>query len=269
MSVREEHLSDSVRLICGDCLEVLSWQCRCGSNCCACLSGKCLCFDGKCKCSDGHGMAVPWNVDAVVTDPPYGIGFAKGEGGLRVTGRRLCAQRHLDPIMGDDEPFDPAPFCGLGEVIMWGADHYHTRLPDSGRWLAWDKRAMWSFEDSFSDVEFAWHSEPGAAKIINYLWKGVRQDGEKGEPRHHIMQKPVEVMRFCILQLRGPARTILDPFMGSGTTGVAAVKLGRAFIGIEIEEKYFSIACRRISEALKQPDLFIERPKPAKQEAFL
>ena len=64
-------------------------------------------------------------------------------------------------------------------------------------------------------------------------------------------------------------QTILDPFMGSGTTGVAAVKLGRKFIGIEIEERYFSIACRRISEALKQPDMFIERPKPAKQEAML
>jgi DNA modification methylase len=64
-------------------------------------------------------------------------------------------------------------------------------------------------------------------------------------------------------------QTILDPFMGSGTTGVAAVKLGRKFIGIEIEPKYFDIACRRIADALARPELFIEPPKPAKQESFL
>ena len=75
-------------------------------------------------------------------------------------------------------------------------------------------------------------------------------------------------MCWCIKQLPDDTRTILDPFMGSGTTGVAAVKLGRKFIGIEIEEKYFSIACRRISQALAQPDMFVEPPKPAKQESL-
>ena len=74
-------------------------------------------------------------------------------------------------------------------------------------------------------------------------------------------------MKWCLGVVSG-AETILDPFMGSGTTGVAAVKLGRKFIGIEIEPKYFDIACRRISEALKQPDMFIEKPKPAVQEAL-
>ena len=73
-------------------------------------------------------------------------------------------------------------------------------------------------------------------------------------------------MRWCVQRI--PGETILDPFMGSGTTGVAAVKLGRKFIGIEIEPKYFDIACKRISDALKQPDMFIERPKPVKQEGF-
>jgi DNA modification methylase len=76
-------------------------------------------------------------------------------------------------------------------------------------------------------------------------------------------------MRWCINHLPDNTTTILDPFMGSGTTGVAAVKLGRKFTGIELEPKYFDIACRRVSEALKQPDLFVEPPKPAKQEALL
>lgn len=73
-------------------------------------------------------------------------------------------------------------------------------------------------------------------------------------------------MKWCVAKTKG---VVLDPFMGSGTTGVAAVKLGRKFIGIEIEPKYFDIALRRISETLKQPDMFIEKPKPVKQEALL
>jgi site-specific DNA-methyltransferase (adenine-specific)/modification methylase len=111
-----------------------------------------------------------------------------------------------------------------------------------------------------AEFEMAWTNLDRPAKIYRGS-VGVHESG-------HPTQKPLGLMRWC-LDFVPDARTILDPFMGSGTTGVAAVKLGRRFIGIEIEEKYFDIACRRISEALKQPDLFIERPKPAKQEAFL
>jgi len=143
---------------------------------------------------------------------------------------------------------------------MWGADHYAPRLPH-GRWLAWDKIAGATLQDNFSDVEFAWHSERGAARIIHYLWKGVLQDGEKGAQRWHPTQKPVAVMQWCIRQLKGTGAVICDPYLGSGSTGVAAVRLGRRFIGCEIEPRYFDIACRRIEEAYKQPDLFVSRPE--------
>ena len=95
----------------------------------------------------------------------------------------------------------------------------------------------------------------------------LRAHGEKRGD--HPTQKPIGVMKWAIEQLPNDVQTILDPFMGSGTTGVAAVKLGRKFIGVEIEPKYFDIACRRISEALKQPDMFIEPSKPAIQTTFL
>ena len=89
---------------------------------------------------------------------------------------------------------------------------------------------------------------------------------EQGE---HPTQKPLRLVSDWLRAFSDFGETILDPFMGSGTTGVAAVKLGRKFIGIEIEPKYFDIACRRIDEALRSPDMFIERPKPApKQEAL-
>jgi site-specific DNA-methyltransferase (adenine-specific) len=206
-------------------------------------------------------------VDAVVTDPPYGISYSHGVGGIPKNWRK-SARQHLGEIRGDSVPFDPSPWVAFEECVLFGADHFYPRLPDSGRWLAWDKKAGWDFKDDFSDVEFAWHSAEGPARIISYLWKGVRQDGEKGRPKYHLSQKPIAVMEWCINQLRGTAQSILDPFMGSGTTGVAAVKLGRRFTGIEIEPKYFDIACRRIEEANRQPDMFIERPPPPTQLSF-
>ncbi len=92
----------------------------------------------------------------------------------------------------------------------------------------------------------------------------MRANGEKRGD--HPTQKPVGVMKWCLKQLPSNCRTILDPFMGSGTTGIAAVKGGYSFTGIEIDPTYFEIACRRISEAHRQPDLFIESSAPLKQE---
>jgi len=220
--MREEHLSDSVRLICGDCREVLPTLGR---------------------------------VDAVVTDPPYGISWKHG------AGPATRFPRFQDVIEGDDRPFDPAPFLRFPEVILWGANHYADRLPSSARWLIWDKKCGVK-EDSYSDGEIAWSKTGGSVRIYRHLWNGLLAH-EHGERRLHVMQKPIELMIWCIRWTEG--RTILDPFMGSGTTGVAAVKLGRRFIGIEIEPKYFDIACRRIQAALDAPDLFIERPKPVQE----
>ncbi len=136
--------------------------------------------------------------------------------------------------------------------------------------MAWNKLGTLEPWDDFSDVEFAWQNKRAADRIFSLLWKGLVQ-GEKvaGGERYHPMQKPIGLMRWCIESLPEGCSHILDPYMGSGTTGIAAVKLGRRFTGIEIDEGYFDIACRRIEAALKEPDLFIEAPKPARQEAFV
>ena len=97
----------------------------------------------------------------------------------------------------------------------------------------------------------------------------VLRSSEAAEDSDHPVPKPIGWMRWLVNLASTPGETILDPFAGSGTTGVAAVKLGRRFVGIEIEPAYFDIACRRVADALKQPDMFIEKPKPAKQEAML
>jgi site-specific DNA-methyltransferase (adenine-specific) len=206
-------------------------------------------------------------VDAVVTDPPYGIAHVAHSNTVRNgwKGKKDYADA---TIAGDATDFDPRPFLAFPDVILWGANHFAQALP-RGRWLIWNKLGGLEPWDSFSDAEIAWHSKRGADRIFSLLWKGLAQ-GEKtgGGFRHHPTMKPVGLMSWC-LGFVPEAETILDPFMGSGTTGVACVNLGRKFIGIEIEPKYFDIACRRIEEAYKQPRLFAEpAPKPT-QEALL
>jgi DNA modification methylase len=191
--------------------------------------------------------------DAVVTDPPYGINMAggfSGAGGFSAPIARREYEGEWDKQRPCKQTFEK--FLSVGKFhIVWGGNYFSDILPVSTKWFWWDKCQTMP---TFSDGELAWTSIPGSStkKIVCLQAK----------------EKPVEVMRWCIQQLPKECASIFDPFMGSGTTGVAAVKLGRKFTGIEINERYFDIACRRISEALKQPDLFVEPPKPAKQEAL-
>lgn len=191
-------------------------------------------------------------IEALVSDPPYGIAHVKGRGG-----RGKHDRRNIAPIAGDEGPFDPTALLGFPDVILWGASHYAQRLPH-GRWLVWDKLAGLASYDSFSDIEIAWHNQRGAERIFRHMWKGICQDSEKDAKREHPTQKPIALMSWCIDQVRG--RLICDPYMGTGTTGVAAIKAGRKFIGIEIEPCYFDVACRRIAETARQPDMFLSTP---------
>lgn len=203
------------------------------------------------------------SVNAIVSDPPYGIGHVKGAGGKGKHNRR-----NIVAIAGDDAPFDPTHLLSYPNVIIWGADHYAQRLP-RGKWLIWDKLAGLASFDSFSDVEVAWQNRTGAARIIRHMWKGICQDSEKDAKREHPTQKPVAVMSWCLEQLPSDAGVICDPYMGSGTTGVACAIAGRPFIGIETDPGYFDVSCRRIEAAYKQADLFIAPPaKPVQTAMF-
>jgi DNA modification methylase len=199
-------------------------------------------------------------VDACVTDPPYGIDYGKAGGFSASHGwgpwRENCTWDQERPAAGIFDLMRAAS----AEQIIWGGNYFTDYLPPTMQWLVWDKGQR---DFSLADCEFAWSSQNKAARIFDYARGKAVRDGKE-----HPTQKPIELMRWCIGFLP-KAKTILDPFMGSGTTGVAAVKLGRRFIGIEIDQRYFDIACRRIEDAAKQPDLFVEpAPKPS-QEAFL
>jgi len=211
-------------------------------------------------------------VDAVVTDPPYGIGYSPGCGGGGI--RRKDGSRYekrftgKDLVIGDDKPFDPSPILAIGvPTIMWGGNHFASRLPDSKSWLIWDKRRGTSTND-FADAEMAWTNLQTPARCLPHLWNGMLRDSERGVPRVHATQKPIVVMKWC-LSFIPDAKTILDPFMGSGTTLVACQRTGRAGIGIEIDPVYFETACQRVDEAARQPDFFTAPPAKLVQEGFL
>jgi site-specific DNA-methyltransferase (adenine-specific) len=193
------------------------------------------------------------SVDAVVTDPPYGIQFVKGNTGRVVAGRKSL-RRNGDPIVGDERPFDPSPWLRW-PCVMFGADHFRLRLPEGGSFHAWDKKAHSTLNDSFSDVEFIWSSKRGKSRIVSHLWKGVQQATEKGRPKYHVSQKPIAVMAQLIEWFTEPGDTVLDPYMGSGSTGVACVRTGRNFIGVEIDPTCHAIAERRIAAELDRTAL--------------
>jgi len=183
-------------------------------------------------------------VDLVLTDPPYGIGYVHGAENIPNATKFQGVAVH-----GDDKPFDPSPWLQFPVSIMWGANHYANRLPGGGRWLVWDKRAgTKTYGKDMSDVELAWISGPRRAdRLFAHLWDGFLKDSEKGVDRVHPTQKPVALMHWC-LSFYPDAQTILDPFMGSGTTLRAAKDLGRKCIGIEIEERYCEIAAKRLAQ---------------------
>jgi len=220
MTHREEIIGDA-RLILGDCREILPTLGR---------------------------------VDAVVTDPPYGIEGTWNGGSSHGWGK----------FSKEAESWDIRPdwFCEwLASIdcnkIVWGGQYFP--LPPSGSWLIWDKVVR---QFTSGHAELAWSNLSLPIRAYNCATCVLATEGKT-----HPTQKPIELMKWC-LGFLPDAETILDPFMGSGTTGVASVKLGKSFIGIEREPSYFDIACRRIEAAYKQPDLFIEKPALAKQEAF-
>ena len=199
---------------------------------------------------------------ALVCDPPYGI---KENNARNLSRNHLATATDYGHFAWDNKTADDAvqfarQLCR--HAIIFGGNYYH--LPPTSCWLVWDKLNS----GDFADCELAWTNLPKAVRRLKYLWNGmIKAPGEaRGD---HPTQKPVGVMKWCIGHLPATAETILDPFMGSGTTGVAAIKLGRKFIGIEIEPKYFDIACRRIEEAWKQPRLFEEPKAKPVQENLL
>lgn len=204
-------------------------------------------------------------VDLVLTDPPYGIGESSRKNatrgkpfGSRVDGKNARGT-YVPPT--DYGPYEwdtlPPDVALLNDVVgcafyavLWGGNYFG--LPAASKWLVWDKLNS----GDFADCELAWTNLGGAVRIFRHMWNGMLRDSERQSPRTHPTQKPVALMEWCLKFAPKTTSTVADPFMGSGTTGVACANLGKTFIGIEREPKYFAIACERIENAHRQERLF-------------
>ena len=209
------------KIICGDCLEVM------------------------------RGLPDK-SVDLVLTDPPYGIGEAKGKNKTR---GRLAKAKDYGVYDWDDHIPDGEVFDEIRRVskhaIIFGGNYFAEYLANSPCWLVWDK----DNSGDFADCELAWTNFHTAVRKFTFRWNGMLQgDMKEKETRYHPTQKPVKLFRQILDSYSNPGDIILDPFLGSGTTAVACVETGRHFIGIELEEKYCEIARRRVAEAT--PSLF-------------
>jgi DNA modification methylase len=184
--------------------------------------------------------------DAVVTDPPYGMAWNTdtsrfGGGHLASVARRGQGRADWGAVHGDNEQFDPAPWLAYERVVLWGSNHFGSRLP-VGTTLVWLKRLDLAFGSFLSDAEMAWVK--GGHGV--YCRRDTTLMGELKD-RLHPTQKPIGIMRWSIERIGGDG-IVLDPYMGSGTTLRAAKDMGRRAIGIEIEERYCEIAATRMGQ---------------------
>lgn len=179
--------------------------------------------------------------DVIISDPPYGIAHptnyaARGRG-------KLAACCNYIPVYGDSEKFDPR-WLTKWPCILWGGNYFASLLEDSSGWLVWDKLRPDALDQS--RAELAWSNFVKGCRVFPFLWNGMMRAGDK--KLQHPTQKPVALMKWCIQQPWTPAGIICDPYMGAGSTLVAAKDLNRCAIGIEIEERYCEIAAKRLSQ---------------------
>jgi len=213
------------------------------------------------------------SIDLVLTDPPYGIDVIKKTFQHKNSkpGKCLAHKTYWQDTGWDKQAIGQEyleEIIRIGKnIILWGGQYYLDFLGNANCWIVWDKENDGCDQASF---EMAWTTFKTGNRIFRYLWRGMLQANMKEKDfKYHPTMKPLSLMRWCIEKYGGLAQresgqeqsvkgstplspfTVLDPFMGSGTTGVACKELGRNFIGIEIEPKYFEIAQRRINQTME------------------
>jgi len=201
-------------------------------------------------CGDWRNLAPP-TADLILADPPYG---AKEKTNRASKGRgftnKQWPSKDFPPVAGDDEPFDPTPLLHLNRPsVLWGAQYYADKLPPSRCWLVWDKRDGTTSDDN-ADCEMAWTNIDAPARLFSHLWRGVCRASEAGERVLHPTQKPVALMRWCLLRAKlTPGALVFDPYMGSGPVAQACKELGYRYVGCELSEAYCETTVRhRLSQ---------------------
>jgi site-specific DNA-methyltransferase (adenine-specific) len=227
------------------------------------LSDRCTIILGDCR-----KVNLP-KYDAVISDPPYGINFNHSGHGKGVSKKRNCKRIHDDAT-----PFDASFIFSLAgklssrsrekALAVLGADHFPYDVPFRGSFFTWDKSLGCGPCTNFCDAEYGWANVKNPRNIFRHMWMGLLREGLDSSAksnRVHVSQKPVELMAWMMDFARVKiGATVLDPYMGSGSTGVAALQTGRRFIGVEIDQENFDIAARRLAEAHQRLGIPLHNP---------
>lgn len=199
--------------------------------------------DKQCWLIHGDGLELIKSLkfDACITDPPYGLKWCG----------HPASTRKWQSLCGDDGSIDLGPMLRLEvPVVAFGANNYPEHLPHKGRWLCWDKRVNPKADRMLgSPFELAWtNRKSGFSRMYRLMHGGVVNADGRNIKRVHPTQKPVKLMEMIITDFTKPGDVVLDPFMGSGTTGVACMRMGRRFIGVEVDQKHFDTAVERLKQ---------------------
>ena len=216
------HLADGVTVALGDCLKI----------------------------------ALP-EADAVISDPPYGMDWDTDSKRFSAgTIQRGTGRDDWGRIANDAGPFDPEPWLRFPRVVLWGQNHFAQRLP-VGTTLVWEKKEPHLWGTFLSDAEVAWMKGGHGVYLYRENFPPPSRQAEAGGQCAHPNQKPVRLMAWCMDRAKVPeGALVLDPYMGSGTTGIAAIRSGRRFFGVEIDRRHFETACERLTRELAQGRLF-------------
>ncbi len=199
------------------------------------------------------------SVNTIITDPPYGMNWDTNTvrfsgGSNKNRGKRGMGKSNQKRVEGDDKPFNPAPWLVYDHVVLWGSNHYAEHLP-VGTTLVWIKRNDTAFGSFLSDAEIAWMK--GGHGVYCFRDVSFLRDGKL---RVHPTQKPEKLMYWCIEKVGGSG-VVLDPYMGSGTTGLACANLRRPFVGVEKVPKFFDVACERVAKAMGDFEIYKDKKK--------
>lgn len=190
--------------------------------------------------------------DLVLTDPPYGIdigkmSFTSGKEGGVAKRKDYRGMADWDKYKITSEIMTEIMRVSKNQIIF-GGNYYTEMLPPTKSWIVWDKKTDEKYSNDFADCELAWASS-GQARVFRFLWSGMLQENMKNkEIRYHPTQKPIELMKWCLQRYAKDGDTILDPFLGSGTTLLASKALGLTATGIEISPEYCEVARKRLEQ---------------------
>jgi DNA modification methylase len=200
----------------------------------------------------------PATVALVIADPPYGMGVVQRNG--RASGSDRPAHRAgryrgtwkgWRTIDGDAAPFDPAQLLAFPRLVLFGANHYASRLPDSGSWLVWDKRNGATPDDN-ADAELIWTNLGGPVRTYRQCWRGFSREDDGLDPQKHLhpTQKPTKLMIWLLGRFTKPGDLVVDPYCGSGPVPFACRLTGRRCVAMDTDAGYCATTVSRLAQSV-------------------